>query len=83
MSSKICKGSAESEDVAHFAIEQFLHHERCEELINAGRAMQFLSGIIWRSFNSSTSQYHTEYRQRGRFNESDSEIEDQPYEEYD
>tara|TARA_B110000967_G_C18830649_1_gene533907 strand:+ start:742 stop:1227 length:486 start_codon:yes stop_codon:yes gene_type:complete len=66
MSKKICKGSAESEDVAHFAIEQFMTHERSQELVDSGKGMQFLSGIIWRSFNSSTSQYHTIYRQKGR-----------------
>jgi hypothetical protein len=66
MSKKICKGSLESEDVAHFAIEQFMTHERAQELVDSGKGMSFLSGIIWRSFNSSTSQYHTLYRQKGR-----------------
>lgn len=66
MSKKICRMSPESEDVAHFAIAQFMEHERGQELVDAGRAMQFLSGIIHRSFHSSTSQYHTEYRQKGR-----------------
>ena len=72
MSSKICKGSSEHLDVAHFAIESFMQHERGQELVDAGRAMNFLSGIIHRSFHSSTSQYHTLYRQKGRvhgFNE--------------
>lgn len=66
MSKKICRGSHESEEVAHFAIEQFMTHERGQELVDAGQAMQFLSGIIHRSFHSSTSQYHTIYRQKGR-----------------
>ena len=66
MSKKICKGSHESEDVAHFAIEQFMTHERAQELVDSGKGMSFLSGIMWRSFNSSTSQYHTIYRQKGR-----------------
>ena len=66
MAQKICKASPESEEVAHFAIEQFMHHERAQELVDIGRAMNFISGIIWRSFNSSTSQYHTIYRQKGR-----------------
>lgn len=66
MSKKICRGSHESEDVAHFAISEFLEHERAEELILAGKGMNFISGIIWRSFNSSTSAYHTVYRQKGR-----------------
>ena len=66
MAQKICKGSHESEDVAHFAIAEFMEHERGQELVDAGKAMNFLSGIMWRSFNSSTSQYHTVYRQKGR-----------------
>lgn len=66
MAKKICKGSQEAEDVAHFAITEFMEHERGQELIDAGKAMNFLSGIMWRSFNSSTSQYHTLYRQKGR-----------------
>ena len=66
MAKKICKSSVEYEDVAHFAIEQFMTHERGQELVDAGRGMNFLSGIMWRSFNSSTSQYHTVYRQKGR-----------------
>ena len=66
MSKKICKGSSESEDVAHFAIAHFMEHERGQELVDSNRAMNFLSGIMWRSFNSSTSQYHTLYRQKGR-----------------
>ena len=41
-------------------------HERAVELIESNRAMQFLSGIIHRSFHSSTSQYHTDVRQKGR-----------------
>lgn len=66
MAKKICRSSPESEDVAHFAITEFMEHERAQELVDAGQAMQFLSGIMWRSFNSSTSQYHTIYRQKGR-----------------
>ena len=66
MAQKICKGSHESEDVAHFAITEFMEHERGQELVDAGKAMNFISGIMWRSFNSSTSHYHTVYRQKGR-----------------
>jgi len=66
MSKKICKSSIEYEDVGHFAISEFMEHERGQELVDAGRAMNFISGIIWRSFNSSTSHYHTIYRQKGR-----------------
>lgn len=66
MSKKICRSHHEWEEVGHFSIEKFMLHERAEELIEAGRAMNFLSGIIHRSFHSSTSQYHTEIRQKGR-----------------
>lgn len=66
MSKKICKSSPEFEDVAHFAITEFMQHERGQELVDANKAMQFLSGIIHRSFWSSSSQYHTLYRQKGR-----------------
>ena len=66
MSKKICKSSPESDDVAHFAIEHFMHHERAQEVVDAKQAMQFISGIIHRSFHSSTSQYHTLYRQKNR-----------------
>ena len=66
MSRKICRGSGESEEVAHFAMAEFMEHERATELVEAKRAMNFLSGIIHRSFHSSTSKYHTVYRQKGR-----------------
>lgn len=66
MSKKICRSSQESEEVAHFAIAEFMEHERAQELVDAGRAMNFLSGIIHRSFHSSTSKYHTIYRQKNR-----------------
>ena len=66
MSKKICRSSKEYEEVGHFSIESFMTHERAEELIEAGKGMNFLSGIIHRSFHSSTSQYHTLIRQKNR-----------------
>ena len=66
MARKICRSRPESEEVAHFAISEFIEHERGQELVDSGRAMNFLSGIIHRSFHSSTSKYHTVYRQKGR-----------------
>lgn len=66
MSKKICRSHFEYEEVGHFSIEKFMLHERASELIESNRAMNFLSGIIHRSFHSSTSQYHTEIRQKGR-----------------
>ena len=68
MSYRICK-SKEAEDVAHYAIEQFMQHKRGQELVDKGQGMLFLSGIIHRSFHSSTSPYHKLYRQSGRVHE--------------
>lgn len=82
MAKKICKGSQESEDVAHFAIASFMEHERGQELVDAGRGMQFLSGIIWRSFNSSTSEYHSLYRQKNRMGAIEDKHLNQPDIEY-
>ena len=82
MAKKICRSHADSMDVAHFAIEQFMQHERAQELVDAGRAMNFISGIIHRSFHSSTSQYHTLYRQRGKYHATADPLERQD-EEYD
>lgn len=65
MSKRICK-SQEAEDVAHYAIEQFMQHKRGQEIVNKGQGMLFLSGIIHRSFHSGTSPYHKLYRQSGR-----------------
>jgi DNA-directed RNA polymerase specialized sigma24 family protein len=69
MAKKICRSHIESEEVAHFAISEFIEHERGQELVDTNRAMNFLSGIIHRSFHSSTSKYHTIYRQKGRMHE--------------
>ena len=66
MSKKICRSHVEWEEVGHYCIEKFMIHERAEELIDANRAMQFISGIMHRSFHSSTSQYHKDIRQKGR-----------------
>ena len=66
MAQKITKGNSEWEDVCHYAIEEFIQHPRAEELILQKKGMQFLSGIIHRSFHSSTSRYHKIYRQKGR-----------------
>ena len=66
MSKRICKGSLEHEDVAHHVITSFMEHKRAEELIAKNEAMKFMSGMIHLSFYSSTSPYHTLYRQKGR-----------------
>lgn len=66
MSKKICKSNSGWEDVAHFCIIKFTEHERAQELIDLNQAMKFISGMIYRSFWSNTSQYYTEYHQKGR-----------------
>jgi len=69
MTKRICKGSRETEDVAHYCIQQFMEHKRAEELVEKNEAMKFLSGMIHRSFHSATSPYHKIYRQSGRVHE--------------
>ena len=69
MTKRICKGSNETEDVAHYCIQQFMEHKRAEELVENNEAMKFLSGMIHRSFHSGTSPYHKIYRQSGRVHE--------------
>ena len=83
MSKRICK-SREAEDVAHYAIEQFMQHKRGQEIVDKGQGMLFLSGIIHRSFHSGTSPYHKLYRQSGRAHELyDKTAERIPDQEYD
>ena len=48
------------EDLAHHAMEAFINHERAEELIETKKAMQFLSGIMYRSWCSGLSPWHKE-----------------------
>lgn len=66
MSKRICKGSHEYEDVGHYVISKFIEHPRADELIEKNEAMKFLSGMVHLSFHSSTSPYHTLYREKGR-----------------
>lgn len=80
MASKITRGHWETDDLLHYSILHFMEHGRAEELIAGGQAMRFLSGIMWRSFHSSTSAYHTEYRQKGRVHSGEvPEIEESGY----
>ncbi len=87
MAKRICKGSHEAEDVAHHAIEAFLTHKRAQEIVDANEGMKFLSGIIWRSFHSSTSPYHKLYRQSGKvyalYAKTEARLQDVALEEYD
>ena len=63
-------------------ISEFLEHHSAERLVEDGEAMKFMSGMIHRSFHSSTSRYHTVYRQKGRMHTISKPIDDE-VEEYD
>jgi len=66
MSQRICKSDKDTyTELAHYAIEKFLIHDRADELINKKQGMLFLSGVIHRSYHSNTSPYHKLYRQKG------------------
>lgn len=65
MSEKITQ-DPEYREIAHFIIEQFMMHERAQELVDEGNAMRFMSGMIHRNYHSSTSPYHKIFRQSGR-----------------
>ena len=70
MSSAICKCPKDTaNELGHYAIEKFITHKRAEELIQKKQGMLFLSGIIHRSYHSSTSPYHKLYREGGRMHE--------------
>lgn len=83
MSSKICRGHPDHRDVAHYCIADFIEHVRADELVEQGRAMNFLSGMIHRSFRSSTSPYHKLYRQSGRVHAKSEIVTNETHEEYD
>jgi len=69
MAGNICKSRDSKDDLCHYAIEKFMLHERAVELVEKKQAMLFLSGIMWRSWHSTTSPYHKLYRQSGRVHE--------------
>ena len=84
MSKHICKCHQDtSDELGHYVIEQFMVHDRAEELIERGEAMKFMSGMLWRSYHSATSPYHKLYRQSGRVHElydsTAEKIEDEAY----
>lgn len=84
MAERICKGSQESHDVAHYCITELLHHKDGQNIVDRGEGMKFLSGMIWRSFKSSTSPYHKIYRQNGKMHELFDSTKDRlKWEEYD
>ena len=66
MSKRICKGTENAEEVAHYVIADFLENPKAQALVDSKDGMSYLSGVIWRSVNSSTSPYHKIYRQSGK-----------------
>ncbi len=80
MAQKITRGHPETPDLLHYSLLHFMEHGRAEELVKGGQAMKFLSGIMWRSFWSGTSAYHTEYRQKGIVHAGETpEVAEDPY----
>ncbi len=84
MAKSVCKCNKDTaNELGHYVIEQFITHERADELINNNEAMKFMSGMMWRSFHSTTSPYHKLYRQNGRMHElydtTAEKIEDEVY----
>lgn len=85
MARKISKHYQDYKDLGHYAIQEFMEHERAQELVDNNQAMKFLSGIMWRSWYSSTSRYHTIYRDKGRMEPCETIYDDAlpPVEDYD
>ena len=69
MAGNISKSRQDKDELCHYALEKFLVHARAEELVEKGQAMLFLSGIMYRSYNSTTSPYYKLYKQKGRIHE--------------
>lgn len=66
--SKNISKNSEYKDLAHYVIEQFLLRPDKDEITQDGAARWFIVRTMLNSFRSSTSQYHTIYRQKGRVN---------------
>jgi hypothetical protein len=82
MAEKITQDSNYRE-IAHYVIEQFMLHDRAQELIDKDEAMKFMSGMIHRNYHSSTSPYHKLYRQKGRVFAKATITHDEPEDIYD
>lgn len=75
-------GSRDSEDLAHYVIEVFLVHKNREAIVEDGGARWFIVRTMMNAYRSSTSEYHTIYREKGR-SRSLTGFEDQPETVYD
>lgn len=64
--SKNIAGHLDYEDLAHYVIEVFLVHKNREAIVEDGGARWFIVRTMMNAYRSSTSEYHTIYREKGR-----------------
>jgi DNA-binding phage protein len=64
--SKNIAGTKDYEDLAHYVIEVFLVHKNRETIVEDGGARWFIVRTMMNAYRSSTSEYHTIYREKGR-----------------
>lgn len=57
-----CQQWTDSEDLAHYAIAQFIEHEKAQDLVDKGHARWFIVRILLNSSRSKKSQYWRIYR---------------------
>lgn len=65
-------GHIDYEDLAHYVIEVFLVHKNREAIVEDGGARWFIVRTMMNAYRSSTSEYHTIFRQKGLMQYSDS-----------
>lgn len=73
---KISQNSPLSDELLHYALDEFLHKENCDDILQSGGAQFYLVRIMLNSWRSTTSPFYRNYRKP-----SDS-IEDHSYLEY-
>lgn len=66
MAFKISLDEQESQELAHFCILEFTKSKKIDEVISRGEGMLYMSGIMHRSYHSSSSVYYKLYKQAGR-----------------
>jgi hypothetical protein len=76
-------GSKNSEDLAHYVIEVFLVHKNREAIVEDGGARWFIVRTMMNAYRSSTSEYHTIYREKGRMVGLTSSHDNIPRDQYD
>ena len=60
MTKRICKGSHESEDVAHYCIQQFMEHKRAQELVEKNEE-------IWLDWDERETRKHARFTVFGNY----------------